>query len=379
MLPEVRHRRARQRCRATTSGSVVTGPIELPRADAVQRDIDTLTVAALAGSTCADAFITAVTPMTARRSDRDILDVLPQPMQPTCTPWPTRCTTSTRPSSTPASCVQLDLGVLTAAPDAAGNAANPARKQDAPRTEVGVEIVNHALQGIPEDRVRYHHCWGSMNTPHTTRHRRCSDIVDAMLQDQRAGVLDRGGQSAARARVDGLAGRQAARGQDPDSGHRSRTRPTWSSTRSWSRGGSRTSPAWSARRTSSPGTDCGFSQFWDSIRVHPDVQWAKLRRWSTAPRSRARSCGEPRSASRPVPGRGRALVSRQPSMVRPSAIPTATAPDPAPRPATRQTASTSSPRRCACRLSACCASRSCRSSTSPASGWWSASCAIGSA
>jgi hypothetical protein len=24
------------------------------------------------------------------------------------------------------------------------------------------------------------------------------------------------------------------------------------------------------------GTDCGFSQFWDSIRVHPSVQWAKL-------------------------------------------------------------------------------------------------------
>jgi 5-methyltetrahydropteroyltriglutamate--homocysteine methyltransferase len=24
------------------------------------------------------------------------------------------------------------------------------------------------------------------------------------------------------------------------------------------------------------GTDCGFSQWWDSIRVHPTVQWAKL-------------------------------------------------------------------------------------------------------
>src|SRR5207253_1354775 len=25
------------------------------------------------------------------------------------------------------------------------------------------------------------------------------------------------------------------------------------------------------------GGDCGFSQFWDSIRVHPTVQWAKLK------------------------------------------------------------------------------------------------------
>src|SRR5436190_8350326 len=31
---------------------------------------------------------------------------------------------------------------------------------------IRVEILNHALAGIPEDRVRYHHCWGSMNTPH---------------------------------------------------------------------------------------------------------------------------------------------------------------------------------------------------------------------
>jgi 5-methyltetrahydropteroyltriglutamate--homocysteine methyltransferase len=23
--------------------------------------------------------------------------------------------------------------------------------------------------------------------------------------------------------------------------------------------------------------DCGFSQWWDAIRVHPTVQWAKLR------------------------------------------------------------------------------------------------------
>jgi 5-methyltetrahydropteroyltriglutamate--homocysteine methyltransferase len=31
-----------------------------------------------------------------------------------------------------------------------------------------VEATNYALQGIPEDRVRYHTCWGSWHTPHTT-------------------------------------------------------------------------------------------------------------------------------------------------------------------------------------------------------------------
>jgi 5-methyltetrahydropteroyltriglutamate--homocysteine methyltransferase len=31
-----------------------------------------------------------------------------------------------------------------------------------------IEILNHALEGIPEDRVRYHVCWGSWPGPHTT-------------------------------------------------------------------------------------------------------------------------------------------------------------------------------------------------------------------
>ena len=31
-----------------------------------------------------------------------------------------------------------------------------------------VEIINHSLEGIPQDRVRYHVCWGSWPGPHTT-------------------------------------------------------------------------------------------------------------------------------------------------------------------------------------------------------------------
>jgi 5-methyltetrahydropteroyltriglutamate--homocysteine methyltransferase len=31
-----------------------------------------------------------------------------------------------------------------------------------------VEVLNHALDGIPEDRIRYHVCWGSWPGPHTT-------------------------------------------------------------------------------------------------------------------------------------------------------------------------------------------------------------------
>lgn len=31
-----------------------------------------------------------------------------------------------------------------------------------------VEIINHALRGLPSDRIRYHMCWGSWHGPHST-------------------------------------------------------------------------------------------------------------------------------------------------------------------------------------------------------------------
>jgi 5-methyltetrahydropteroyltriglutamate--homocysteine methyltransferase len=44
-----------------------------------------------------------------------------------------------------------------------------------------VELLNHALEGIPEDRVRYHVCWGSWPGPHTTDVP-LRKIVDLILQ-----------------------------------------------------------------------------------------------------------------------------------------------------------------------------------------------------
>jgi 5-methyltetrahydropteroyltriglutamate--homocysteine methyltransferase len=47
--------------------------------------------------------------------------------------------------------------------------------------EVRIEALNHALTGIPADRVRYHICWGSWHGPHThdlpLRH-----VIDLMLR-----------------------------------------------------------------------------------------------------------------------------------------------------------------------------------------------------
>lgn len=47
--------------------------------------------------------------------------------------------------------------------------------------ELRIEALNHALAGIPEDRIRYHVCFGSWHVPHTTD-APLEDIVDLILQ-----------------------------------------------------------------------------------------------------------------------------------------------------------------------------------------------------
>jgi 5-methyltetrahydropteroyltriglutamate--homocysteine methyltransferase len=45
---------------------------------------------------------------------------------------------------------------------------------------VRVEALNHAIRGLPEDRIRFHLCWGSWHGPHTTDVP-MRDIVGLML------------------------------------------------------------------------------------------------------------------------------------------------------------------------------------------------------
>jgi 5-methyltetrahydropteroyltriglutamate--homocysteine methyltransferase len=137
-----------------------------------------------------------------------------------------------------------------------------------------IEIINHALQGIPEEQVRYHHCWGSMNQPHTTD-APLSTFVHSMLRIKAQAYSV----EAANPRhehewmlwqdvklpdgkilIPGVISHQTNVVEHPEL------------------------VAWRIKNFASvvgkenviAGTDCGFSQFWDSIRVHPTVQWAKL-------------------------------------------------------------------------------------------------------
>lgn len=47
--------------------------------------------------------------------------------------------------------------------------------------EFQIEALNHALEGIPEDRVRFHICWGSWHGPHSTDVG-LADVVDLLLK-----------------------------------------------------------------------------------------------------------------------------------------------------------------------------------------------------
>ena len=80
-----------------------------------------------------------------------------------------------------------------------------------------VEILNHALRGIPQDKVRHHTCYGLNHGP------RLTDIElegrdEVRVQDQRAALLVRGDEPAAHARVAAARRDRCARGQGADPG-----------------------------------------------------------------------------------------------------------------------------------------------------------------
>jgi 5-methyltetrahydropteroyltriglutamate--homocysteine methyltransferase len=60
--------------------------------------------------------------------------------------------------------VQLDDAILTHWYDRITDEGGNYRKW----VEQQVEVINHALRGIPEEQVRYHVCWGSWPGPHTS-------------------------------------------------------------------------------------------------------------------------------------------------------------------------------------------------------------------
>jgi 5-methyltetrahydropteroyltriglutamate--homocysteine methyltransferase len=137
-----------------------------------------------------------------------------------------------------------------------------------------LDALAHALDGIPEDRVRYHVCWGSWNGPHTNDVA-LRDIVDLVLQVPAGSYLF----EAANPRhehewrvwedVELPAGKTIVPGVIS---HATNVveHPELVAER-LSRFASLVGPD-----NVAAGTDCGFAQGPYIQRVHPSIMWAKL-------------------------------------------------------------------------------------------------------
>jgi 5-methyltetrahydropteroyltriglutamate--homocysteine methyltransferase len=139
---------------------------------------------------------------------------------------------------------------------------------------VRVDALNHALAGLPQEKVRYHICWGSFNTPHVSDIP-LKDIVDLVLR-VKAGAycIEMGNPRHAhewrvwetarlpegRKLVPGVISHSTNVVEHPDLVAERLVRLA----------------RLVGRENLMAGTDCGFAQAPHVRRVHPSIMWAKL-------------------------------------------------------------------------------------------------------
>jgi 5-methyltetrahydropteroyltriglutamate--homocysteine methyltransferase len=137
-----------------------------------------------------------------------------------------------------------------------------------------VDLTNYALTGIPEDKVRYHVCWGSWNAPHTTDPP-LRTLIDLILKVKaQAYSLESANPRHehewmvwkdvklpdGKILIPGVVTHSTNVVEHPEL------------------------VAWRIRNFAGvvgrenviAGTDCGFAQSYNIVRCHPSVQWAKL-------------------------------------------------------------------------------------------------------
>lgn len=137
-----------------------------------------------------------------------------------------------------------------------------------------VEVLNAALEGIPEEKVRYHVCWGSWPGPHVTDVP-LKDVVDLVLRVRAGAYLIEGANPrhehewkvwektrlpAGRKLVPGVISHATNIVEHPELVAERLVRYAKAV----------------GRENVMAGTDCGFAQGPFHRRVHPSIMWAKL-------------------------------------------------------------------------------------------------------
>ena len=140
---------------------------------------------------------------------------------------------------------------------------------------VRVEALNHALAGIPAERARYHMCWGSWNGPHTNDVA-IKDIIDLVLRVRAGGyslemanprhehewrLWEKVKLPKGKVLVPGLISHATNIVEHPELVAERIVRLA----------------NLVGRDNVIASTDCGFAQGPFARRVHPSIQWAKLR------------------------------------------------------------------------------------------------------
>jgi 5-methyltetrahydropteroyltriglutamate--homocysteine methyltransferase len=138
-----------------------------------------------------------------------------------------------------------------------------------------IEALNHALKGIPEEKSRYHLCWGSWNGPHTNDVP-LKDIADLLLKVRAGGyslemanprhehewrVWEKVKLPAGKTLLPGLISHSTNVVEHPELVAERIVRLA----------------NLVGRDNVIASTDCGFAQGPFARRVHPSIQWAKLR------------------------------------------------------------------------------------------------------
>ena len=248
-------------------GHVCAGPITYSGHDSIRRNIADVK-AALAAAGASEGFLTAVAPASTGYdaaneyygSDRDYVFAIAEALRE-----------EYLEIVNAGLILQVDDAVLANMYDELTQE-SPARYRT--WAEVRVDALNHALRDIPEEKIRYHICFGSWHVPHMAD-AAMGDIVDLMLK-VKAGAYSI---EAANARhehewrvwqtVKLPPGRILIPGVVT---HHTTTveHPRLVADRIVRFAGL------VGRENVIAGTDCGFAQLEGIKRVHPQVMWAKL-------------------------------------------------------------------------------------------------------
>jgi 5-methyltetrahydropteroyltriglutamate--homocysteine methyltransferase len=137
-----------------------------------------------------------------------------------------------------------------------------------------VELINHALEGIPEDRVRYHVCWGSWPGPHTTDVP-LKGIVDEILKVRAGAYLIEGANPRHEHEWQVWKDARLPSGRKLGLGVISHSTNVVEHPELVAERLSRVARLVGPENVLAS-TDCGFAQGPFHRRVHPTVMWAKL-------------------------------------------------------------------------------------------------------